>query len=67
MKERGIIALGTLRWNRVPGLKLLSENELKKTSRSTMDEYCATFDGSPKIINKLIHFHSTLTGDVASL
>ncbi|XP_068086621.1 piggyBac transposable element-derived protein 3-like [Anabrus simplex] len=67
MKNRGIYCLGTLRRNRVPGLKLQSESDMKKNPRGTCEECVAKVDSVDVSAvawkdNKVVTLMSTFVG-----
>lgn len=67
LAKQGICSLGTLRRNRVPGIKLSDEKQLKKKSRGFFSECLTQIDGVPVTAtewkdNKVVTLLSNFSG-----
>lgn len=67
LAEHGILSVGTVRRNRIPGVNVLSEDELKKKPRGTFDESVCQINSVDVAMvtwkdNKVVNLMSTFVG-----
>lgn len=67
LAEQGILSVGTVRRNRIPGVNVLSEDELKKKPRGTYDESVCKINSVDVAMvtwkdNKVVNLMSTFVG-----
>lgn len=71
LHQRGILALGTLRRNRVPANPLPSEKEMNKLLRGSYEEFITYFHATPLVLlawkdTRIVNLISTYMGSIPS-